>query len=97
MDHEFVGIHKKNFLKFYLDNKHWDVNYVGIDTSRGEINRVGASHVGIGARCETVHSKYDGRQITFSKTRKQELYFSTQDASFPGDCRRGTFDNLTEL
>ena len=46
----------------FPDNKYWDSAYVGMNASRGEINRNGGNHVGIGVGWESGHAKCAGRK-----------------------------------
>ena len=85
------------FLEVSSDNKHWDGAYAGMDMNRGEINRIGASHVGIGIRWETGHARYARRENAISKIRQQAIDYPNKDAAGLGDGRRGTFDDLKQL
>lgn len=96
--HENLLEHKEDaFLVVTTERDHWDGAYGGRDETRGETNRIGASHAGLGVRWKEGHAKYAAKKVATSKLRRQAREYPMQNIAGDAAGRRGTFEDLTQI
>ena len=90
--HETLIEHKEDsFLLVAPERIHWGGSYGGKDVSRGETNRIGARHNGLGVRWKEIHTKHADKKISTNKYRQEAKDYSMHTVSGYSDSRRGHF------